>query len=185
MAVLPMRRVIFVPAAHPPHRIAPSATSEDRLAMVRLAVGQDPRFEVNDIEYHRFGPSYTVDTLAYLKGYHREPLALILGVDAFLQLPTWHRWRRILALAHVVIVQRPGWDGELPSWIRPRLCEDEVDLLSADYGRAFLCRSTQHPESASVLRALIARDCAPGSWLPTHVRTYIDDHHLYREKDGK
>ena len=180
MRALPLSRIIFVPAARPPHRPAPTACARDRLAMLRLALASDRRFAIDETEYEREGPSYMVDTLAVLRARHEEPLALILGMDAFVSLPAWHRWRRILGLAHVVIVSRPGLDGTLPEWVRPRLVGSAEALLTADSGRAFLFLASARPESATVLRQGLADGTAPASWLPDGVPDYIEAHELYR-----
>ncbi|MHB8255100.1 MAG: nicotinate-nucleotide adenylyltransferase, partial [Acidiferrobacter sp.] len=156
MQALPFSRIVFVPAARPPHRTPPHADARHRLAMLRLALGTDPRFVVDETEYEREGPSYMVDTLAVLRSRYQGPLALILGMDAFLGLPTWHRWRRILGLAHIIIVQRPGWDVPLPAWILPHLQERGDQLLGADHGLAFLFTASARPESATALRQALA-----------------------------
>ena len=148
--------------------------------MLEIALASDRRFAIDETEYEREGPSYMVDTLAVLRARHEEPLALILGMDAFVSLPAWHRWRRILGLAHVVIVSRPGLDGTLPEWVRPRLVGNAEALLTADSGRAFLFMASARPESATVLRQGLADGTAPASWLPDGVPDYIEAHELYR-----
>ena len=81
-----------------------------RLAMVRAAVADEPGFTVDDREMRRTGLSYSVDTLIELRAeYPERSLCLLLGMDAFLGLPSWHRWREICDLAHVVVAHRPGW----------------------------------------------------------------------------
>ena len=78
--------------------------------MVQAAIADQPSFVVDDREVRRSGVSYSVDTLTELRREHpRRSLCLLLGMDAFLGLPNWHRWREILALAHVVVAHRPGW----------------------------------------------------------------------------
>lgn len=149
--------------------------------MLRLALGADDRFVVDETEYEREGPSYMVDTLASLRRRYEDPLALILGMDAFLGLPTWHRWRRILGLAHIIIVKRPGWDMPLPPWVRPHLQEQGELLLKADHGLAYLFATSARPESATTLRqALEQGQEPPASWLPPAIPIYIETHRLYR-----
>jgi len=180
MQGLPLAKVVFVPAARPPHRVPPSADANHRLAMLRLALGTEPDFVVDETEYERDGPSYMVDTLLSLRRRYRAPLALILGMDAFLGLPTWHRWRRILGLAHIIIVRRPGWDMPLPAWVRPHLQARGDLLLAADHGLAFLFTASARAESASALRAALAQGEAPTAWLPPKIPGYIKAHRLYR-----
>ena len=101
--------VRLVPAGDPPHRHVPVASANHRLAMVELAIAGNPGLEVDAREVLRQGPSYTIETLEELRA--EDPpraLALIVGADAFLGLPAWHRWRELFDLAHVVVVARPG-----------------------------------------------------------------------------
>ena len=102
--------VSFMPCGDPPHRGSPYADSALRLAMVRAATEGQIGFTVDDREILRDGPSYSVDTLIELRGEApQRPIALIIGMDAFLGLPKWHQWREILQLSHIVVAHRPGW----------------------------------------------------------------------------
>ena len=90
--LLGLEAVAFVPAGDPPHRAAPLADAATRLEMVRAAVGDDPRFLVDDRELRRAGPSYTILTLEELRAERgAQPLVLILGMDAFAGIERWHR----------------------------------------------------------------------------------------------
>lgn len=105
---LALDRLLFVPAAVSPFKHGVTATPPaDRLAMVRLLAGEDPRFEVDPIEIDRAGLSYTVDTLAALAARHPDAtLYLLVGEDV---LPTFAQWRehaRILSLARLAVVRR-------------------------------------------------------------------------------
>jgi nicotinate-nucleotide adenylyltransferase len=195
-------RLRIVPAGHPPHRAAPAASAADRLAMVRLAVGSLPRdlavrCEVDSSEVARAAPSYTIDTLERLRTTlgPRQPLALILGADAFLGLPTWHRWNELLANAHLLITERPGHRLDpvrLPEALRQvvdeRFRADARELASVPAG---LVASFDMPAidlSATRVRALLA--CGEGGveaaskLLPADVVRYIHEHHLYSGTDG-
>jgi len=105
---LDLDRVLFVPAATPPHKPPASlAPAEDRYAMVRLAVEGHPRFEVSDVELRRAGPSFTVDTLETLQG-RGDELFLLAGSETFLDLLSWRHPRRVVELARLVVVPRTG-----------------------------------------------------------------------------
>jgi nicotinate-nucleotide adenylyltransferase len=192
----------IVPAGRPPHRAPPVAPAADRLAMVRLAIGSLPhdlaaRCEVDSGEVARAAPSYTIDTLERLRTTlgPRQPLALILGADAFLGLPTWHRWDELLANAHLLITERPGHglDRErLPEALRQvvdeRFRADGRELASAPAG---LVASFDMPAidlSATRVRALLATGErgveAASKLLPADVVRYIHEHHLYSGTDG-
>ena len=192
-AALGFSAVRFIPAGDPPHRAAPVAAAAHRLAMVELAVAGHLGLEVDAREIRRTGRSYAVLTLDELRNEEpSRPLALIVGADAFLGLPTWHRWRELFDLAHVVVVARPGVtiDGALPQalaaeWSR-RFSREAAALASAPAGALILQAITAHPISASAIRAQLARGAegiaAMRSLLPAAVLAYIDRNQLYRSR---
>jgi nicotinate-nucleotide adenylyltransferase len=192
-AALEFSAVRFIPAGDPPHRAAPVATAAHRLAMVELAIAGHPDLQVDAREVLRPGRSYTVPTLEELRNEEpSRPLALIVGADAFLGLPTWHRWREVFSLAHVVVVGRPGVtiDDALPpaladEWSRRR-CLDAAALGEAAAGSVLVQAVTAHPISASAIRAQLARGAdgvaAVRGLLPAAVLAYIDRNQLYRSR---
>ncbi|ANQ86767.1 nicotinate-nucleotide adenylyltransferase [Azoarcus olearius] len=185
--------VRLIPAGEPPHRAAPSSTAADRLAMARLAIAGNPRFEVDDGEVRASRKSYTVLTLERLRaelGADR-PLVLILGADAFEGLPGWHRWQALFDLAHIAVANRPGYaphgrrwpavlSAELDAACRDRHSTDPADLRAAPAGRVIAFDMTPLAISASHIRDLIGAGTSPRYLLPDSVLDYIDLHHLYR-----
>src|SRR5512135_690669 len=150
----------FVPAGTPPHRDAPLADADLRLAMVRAAIEGQPGFTVDDREVRRGGPSYTVSTLGELRSESpRQPICLVVGMDAFLGLHLWHQWREILNLAHVVIAHRPGWhaptEGQLRELLAQRGTRVAQDLHAEPSGRIFVHPVTQLEISSTDLRNII------------------------------
>src|ERR1700744_6815477 len=107
--------VRFMPANVPPHRPAPVASAGQRTAMLERAIAGQARLSVDARELKRSGPSYTVDTLVELRSElpREQSIAILLGDDAFAGLPSWHRWRELFELAHIVVMTRPGHGGEL------------------------------------------------------------------------
>ena len=101
----------LMPSAQPPHRDAPACSAAHRAAMVELAVRGEPQLVCDYRELDRDGPSYTVDSLQEMRNEMgaAQSLALVVGCDALLGLPTWHRWQSLLDLAHIVVLARPGW----------------------------------------------------------------------------
>jgi nicotinate-nucleotide adenylyltransferase len=166
-------RVLFVPSAQPPHRAAAVAPADDRLAMTRLAVHDDTRFEVSDVEVKRGGTSYTADSLAAL---HRDrpddQLFLILGWDAARLFRTWHEPDRVSKLASVVILDRPGQGKPKPS---------EVASLGLDPARLVKCHFPTPDVSGSELRRALAGGQSVAGRLPPAVERYIAEHDLYRD----
>ena len=111
---LALREMRLIPAFQPPHRATPVANPGQRLTMLRAAVGTEPDLLVDNREMMREGESFMADTLSSLrKDLGDEPLCLVLGMDAFLTLDSWHRWKEILQLAHIVVTHRPGWELDI------------------------------------------------------------------------
>ena len=176
----------FIPCQVPPHRPQPGATPMQRRAMLELALADAPAgFRVDPRELNRPGPSYMVDTLVSLReDIGSQPLTLILGMDAFLGLPGWHRWREIPELAHIGVMRRPGheprWHLELEKEIQGRLTDHASDLRSRPAGRALLLNVTQLEISASQLRRLISAGKSPRYLTPEPVAQFIRQQGLYR-----
>lgn len=187
---LRLAEVRIVPAATPPHRAAPQVTAAQRLEMVRLAVAGNPLLSLDDREFRRAGPGYTVDTLKELRqnlGASR-PLCLLLGADAFLELATWHRWHELFGLAHLVIAHRPGfppesWPERMPE---PLAREYSARLLRQPFGvhlspaGGIVTQSIAALDiSASMIRDSLARGVSPRYLLPDPVLDYIRSNNLY------
>jgi nicotinate-nucleotide adenylyltransferase len=132
--------VLIVPSANPPHRAAPEVPPRRRLEWARLALAGEPHLQVDDREILRNGPSYTYDTLAGLRAEvgPQAPLVLLLGDDAANQLHTWHRWRELFDLAHLVFVERPyeppAPAPELAAFLRGRRGSGPQALLARPAG---------------------------------------------------
>jgi len=189
---LGLARVTFVPAGQPPHRDAPSSTAADRLAMVRLATASNPAFSVDDSEVFAAGRSFTVLTLERLRAAlgPTRPLVLILGADAFHGLPSWHRWRELLRLAHLAIATRPGYAPPAGEWTAQAA---ELDALRDNHidndprsvhqrpaGRIVPFDMTPLAISASQVRDLIHAGQSARYLSPEPVLDYIGRHHLYQ-----
>jgi len=132
---LGLRRVVFVPSGHPPHKghedaMAPAA---ERLAWVRLAVADHPCFEVADLEIRREGPSYSAETLRLLREELGEVPVFVVGHDAFVEMGSWHRPGEIFRQAHVAVTTRPPVSGgRLESWLPDAVADAfEVDADGA------------------------------------------------------
>lgn len=173
-------RVVFVPAAAPPHKPAADlAPAQSRLDMLTLAVGGHPDFAVSTAELDRGGVSYTVDTLAQLAGADaRAALHLILGPDALASFPTWREPRRILELATILAVEQEGTDDVTTIVARP----DLAALLSPDAARRIVAERVRIPTigfRASDIRAARAAGRSIRYRVPRSVECYITDHGLY------
>lgn len=153
--------VRFIPCRVPPHRPQPMASPEVRVAMLRQAVADEPGFAVDTREIDRAGPSYMADTLAGLRAElgAATPLCLILGHDAFLGLPAWHRWRELTDFAHLVVMTRPGapeeYPEELSRCLQGRIAATNDPLRSASHGLVWFQPVTALDISATRIRELL------------------------------
>lgn len=186
---LNLAEVRFIPSGRPWYRGVPGAEPEQRVAMVRLGIAGNPRFRLDEREARSAAPGYTVETLSALR---RElgagqPLCLLLGADAFLGLPTWHRWRELFDLAHVAVALRPGFslateqmEAGLRTEIAMRMTDDPAVLPQMPAGRIITCAIPPLDISATRIRALIRSGESPRDLLPAGVLDYIQTHDLYR-----
>jgi nicotinate-nucleotide adenylyltransferase len=181
---LGLTEVRFLPTGNPPHRDHPLADANLRLAMVRAAVADQAHFVVDDREVRRTGLSYSVDTLTELRGENPDrSLCLLLGMDAFLGLPHWHRWRELFELAHVVVAHRPGWkaptQGPLGELMVDRGTGSVQELHRATAGRIYIQAVTQLEISSTELRQLIVAGRDPRYLVPDAVRDIIREAGCY------
>lgn len=110
-----LQTVYFIPAGTPAHKPAPVAASRQRLAMLKMCIGNGAEFKVWEGELRRKGPSYTVDTLQALQRRHGEaPLYFIIGSDNLKEISSWHKYREILKLAVFCVAHRPGHSMKIP-----------------------------------------------------------------------
>jgi len=180
---LRLDRVLFIPAALPPHKldeeIAPAA---DRAAMVELAIAANPAFAMSAIELQRAGPSYTVDTLAELveeaarQRVARE-LYFILSSEALAGLGRWHEPERLLRLARLAVVQRPG--APLPDMAQ---LGDMLPGGAASVDRVECVDTVPLANSSSDVRARAISGRSIRYLVPPAVEAYIRDHRLYRSE---
>lgn len=178
------QEIRFIPCYQPAHRIAPIASPEDRLAMVKLAIKDENDFVVDDREIQRQGPSYMIDTLQSLqKEFPGKPLCLILSTDAFANFQHWHRWQEILNYCHLIVTQRPGYilpnNTELLNFLAQHKTTDIKKLAEKLAGYIFLLNFTGPDISATAIRKKISEKIMSENLLPTAVWEYIKKEKLY------
>jgi nicotinate-nucleotide adenylyltransferase len=184
---LALESLLIVPAPHPPHRRQPVAAANHRLRMVQLACEEFPGFKVDDREYRRGGPSFTVLTLESLRSeLGARPICLLLGMDAYEDLETWHEWTRLPQLAHLVVMTRPGWEfpgeAQLPVWARGRVVHEARALAQVSAGCIFFQPVPPEDISATAIRGAIARGESVRGQLPDAVWEYICTNRLYQPR---
>lgn len=170
---LRLDRILFVPSGRPPHKagqiISPDA---DRLAMLRLAIADNPAFDVSTLDLERPGPSYTADLLALLRDQHPDQqLVFLMGEDSLRDLPTWRQPERIATLAEIGVAARPDIETDVEAIYR---------RIPAARGRITVVPTTLIAISSSELRRR-SRAREPIRYqLPTSVEFYIMSNALYR-----
>jgi nicotinate-nucleotide adenylyltransferase len=188
LTALDLAGVLWIPSGQPLHRDTPHARAAHRLAMVHLAVAGHPGFAVDDSEVLADAPSYTVPTLQRLRKSQPPDRAvvLLLGVDAFLGLTTWHRWPELFELAHIAVATRPGHDlvaelmpQALASEFAARCCDDPAALAASPGGHILPFAITALDISATNIRAQLAVGRSPRYLLPEAVLDYIAENQLY------
>jgi nicotinate-nucleotide adenylyltransferase len=184
-----LQQIRFIPTGNPPHRDAPQVSALHRSAMVKLAIADHPDFVLDEREVRRTAKCFTVDTLRELRSElgEAQPLCLLMGGDAFLQLHTWHQWEKLLELAHIVVGYRPGYTleerihsamPELRRHYQQRLCN--VDFLSQHPAGGIAELAIPKLEiSATLIRSRVAENRTIRYLLPATVANYIYQHHLY------
>jgi nicotinate-nucleotide adenylyltransferase len=166
-------RVLFIPCSRSPHKRSHSPASDvHRLEMIRLALGDHPLFELSDLEIRRGGVSYTVDTVRHLReemGPEVE-LWLLLGMDAYLDIPAWKDPEVVLAECRFAVAGRPG-------------CEDR--RLSADFeARTRFCNITAVDISSTDIRERLKEGRSIRYLVPDAVEAYIMSRRPYPSGSG-
>lgn len=194
---LQLDRVLFIPTGDPPHKRDGSlATARHRYEMVHLAIADIPSFGLSDIEIRRTGKSYTIDTVQTLQDQAgpSADLSLLIGLDAFLDLPTWKDPQKLLHLCRFVVVPRPGQSFQslatmplLPTLDPQALAQlDTGESLRLDIAtpscRGIICLPIPLcSTSSSDIRQRIRNGTALANLLPPLVESYILQHRLYQE----
>jgi nicotinate-nucleotide adenylyltransferase len=168
---LGLDRIVFVPAGQPPHKPESAVSpARHRVAMAELAIAGNAAFELSRIEVDRPGPSFTVDTVEALAA--DADLTVILSVETFAELPTWHEPERLLAAARVAVVPREGYPAPDPMWLSSTFPGHEARVTYLEGPRLGL--------SSTALRARVAAGRSIRYLVPDAVEAYIAANHLYR-----
>ena len=184
-----LQQIRFIPTGTPPHRTVPDVSAQHRSAMVALAIADQPAFVLDTREVQRSDKCYTVDTLGELRAElgMTQPLCLLMGGDAFLQLHTWHAWEKLFQLAHVVVGYRPGFTlaerihtapPALQQHYQKRLCA-AAELSKQTCGGIAELAIPKLEISATMIRSRVAANRSIRYLLPNTVANYIHQHHLY------
>lgn len=189
-------QVALLPAHDPPHKGPTRADAVQRAEMLDLAVNGEPGLHVDRRELRRDGPSWTVDTLSEIRSERgvEAPIAWLIGADSLLQLASWHRWRELFELAHLLVVDRTGAAVDADALrtrspavfaeIAPRWRKPGELATTTHGGFAPVPMPALRPESSSELRCLIRAGEPWQHWVPPAVAAYINRHELYQQATG-
>jgi nicotinate-nucleotide adenylyltransferase len=175
----------LMPCAVPPHRETPACSAEHRAAMVALAVAAEPRLSCDSRELQRSGRSYTIDSLIELRTELGDDhsLCLVMGCDAVLDIPSWHRWEELLDWAHVAVIARPGWqlpaEGPVAEWLRTYRLASASTLRQQPAGGILVEELRPLAISSTEIRSLLAGGKSVRYLLPETVLDYIQTYDLY------
>lgn len=183
--LLALDEVHLVPCHQTPHRKQPGRTSQQRLDMLKLAVKGEEGLCIDDRELRLDQPSYSVLTLQSLRDELGDNAVIcwVMGVDAFAHFTRWHQWQRILELANLVVMTRPGFELD-PDSEEARLWRDlqldPVKLEGVSQGRIIPVRLPSQLEiSATYIRDQLAAKRSVRYLLPESVVDYIAENRLY------
>ena len=165
---LKLKEVIFVPAKTPPHKSREEISSQqDRLAMIKLAVGERDKFRISEIEFDRRGPSYTVDTLIELQRQNpNDEFYFLIGADNISEMESWYQPERILEIVKVAAAGRPGFspEGRFSAMI------ESFDMTPMNV-------------SSTMIREKVRSDQSISGLLPPAVEEYILKRNLYKANE--
>lgn len=185
VTALDLAGVHFVPVNVPSHREEPGVSAQHRLDMLQLALANREEIGLiaDDREISRGGASYSIDTLEELRRLYgsEHSLVLILGLDAFLHLTSWHRWEELLNFAHIAVMERPGskLPQTLPPWWQQALTSEATDLSAAAAGKIFHVNVNELAISSTEVRASLNNNEVSANWLDPDVVAFIETHGLY------
>lgn len=176
-------QIHYIVNHRPPHRQVPVVTSAHRMAMLQLALADDPSLIADDREICRDDTSYTVDTLIAVRSEldAATPVALILGSDVLMSMTSWRNWQELPGLAHLVALDRP--DTPLPEEASKTLGLPVVatlkQLMTKPAGSLWFARQPQIQASATEARNRLNQKQSMTGLLSSSVAQYIHDHALY------
>ncbi len=173
--------VHIIPASVPPHRSIPHASSQQRVDMLERALHEFPGFVLDTRELERSGPSWTVLTLQSLRQqYPDDSLCLVMGSDAFAGLPSWYHWQEIFKLAHIIVIERAGFEKPgRPDWAVDYLVEDIASLRSSKCSGILHVSLKGVDISATDIRMRLTKGQDVSGMLNDEVISYIHQNSLY------
>jgi nicotinate-nucleotide adenylyltransferase len=185
-----LEKVIFIPAAYPPHKLLAGEVSfKHRAAMVSLAIAGSPAFEMSPVEAERGGTSYSIDTIRTFRQRHPDDeLFFIIGGDSFRELGTWHRYAEIFIECNLIVLERPGCHidnplATLPEAVRDEFCHNAAtsSLVSGSGKIVHFVTGTPQEISSTEIRRRAATGADITPFVPPDVAAYISQQRIYHQ----
>lgn len=175
---LSIPRVVLIPGARPPHK--PDhvlASAPDRLAMCRLGVADEPRFEISDWELGRPGPNYTLHTVEHFRSVAppRAALYWLIGMDSLSELGTWYHAGELVQACTIVTAARPGFAAPDTVALARSFAPPQAEHL-----RRHIVEGPRIDISGTDIRARVRAGRSIRYLVPEQVRQYIEERSLYR-----
>ena len=185
---LDVKNLKILPTGQPPHKEKFSISHEHRLNMIKIGIEKDlHHISIEDCEIRSIGTSYSVKTFKYLREKFGPEVSIILciGEDALESINTWYNWRELLNYCHLAVVSREGFKPnrgeEITGWLKENRCENMTSLKKRAFGNIYFCRLSQLKISSSEIRKNIKLDRKYDGLVPSKIRHYINEFHLYRD----
>jgi len=171
-------KVILIPSAQPPHKAENTlSAAEDRLEMTRLAIQDEPLFEVSDCELKRQGPSYTLETVRFFRQQNPQTqLYWLIGADSISELVVWYHIEQIADECLIVTAARPGYNPPDTRALKPILTDSQIQRL-----RQNILETPQIDISATRIRSRIRQNQSVSYLIPPAVIDYIKHQNLYTQ----
>jgi nicotinate-nucleotide adenylyltransferase len=190
-----LNKILFITSGRPPLKARDIADARHRYAMTRLALMKNTHFELSDIECKQIGKSYTVKTLRELRKFYPErDFYFILGIDAFLDIPNWWHYEKLVTLTHFIIISRPGFKFidlktspliETKKNVFRRIDNAEIEICTIKLKgniTAILMKLTPFGISSTEIRSCVNQYRSIKYLLPASVESYIITNKLYSKK---
>ena len=186
VAQLSLTQLHFLPCALPVHKAAPGITEQHRLAMLSLAIQNNPHFSLDTRELQREGPSYSLLSIQECRAENPDtPLLFLMGMDSFNSLPSWFEWQKITSLCHIIVYQRPGEVRSSNHVLSTYLSNCEITeptlLHSRLGGLCYFLTGAVEDVSSSEIRERLKHQQHTERFLEPKVREYIRKHNLYAD----
>ncbi|MDO5713633.1 MAG: nicotinate-nucleotide adenylyltransferase [Tissierellia bacterium] len=170
-------KILYIPTGNPPHKQIEIVDALHRLEMVKLAIKDNPYFEVSNIEVERTGFSYSVDTVMALKKiYPKDELFFLIGSDILPELKDWRRFDELAKSIEFILAVRPGYES-----ISKEQIYWEINALKEEFGAEItVVKTPRYEVSSTNLRSRLARNKSVKYLIPKDVISFIKENNLYR-----